>query len=339
MHAIVKAETKDNLRCAIEFFKSNNLCWRKIQMLITDKAFHKKAALGERFPEARQLLEHKEKLNGALSTLVISTSKVQYERGKQYLLKLLGGDKTHVLYDDFIKNWHDCKEEWVLYERGNVPHLGNLTNNRLDLKWGKLKQLVNKNYSIFQQISALILFQEVAEDEYLHEYHRARKMKTQAICLSHELKSLAFDLASAEFTYATSGRADYQLDIGNDGGALKSRRTGDAHHIYTCDCIFSQTLLPCRHVMFYRLRNLNETVLPPLISIAQRWMRGCIVNDISQGDIGRGHVELKPFSGGAMSEGYKYSEAQTCMEKMTAVLTAQRTPTYKAAVAFLEDFT
>ncbi|OWZ15966.1 LOW QUALITY PROTEIN: hypothetical protein PHMEG_00010303 [Phytophthora megakarya] len=125
MHEIVKVETKNNPRCAIEVFKSNNPCWRKIHVLGTGKVFQEKVVLGEQFPEARELLcmchviallekqavrlssgslEHKKKLKAALSTLVMSTSKTPYEQGKQYLLKLLGGDKTHALYNDFIKN-------------------------------------------------------------------------------------------------------------------------------------------------------------------------------------------------------------------------------------------
>eukprot|EP00644_Phytophthora_capsici_P008819 jgi/Phyca11/14088/fgenesh1_pg.PHYCAscaffold_6_\ len=56
MHALVKTESKDNLQHAIDFFKDNNPTWRKIQVFVTDKAFHEKAVLAEEFPAARQLL-------------------------------------------------------------------------------------------------------------------------------------------------------------------------------------------------------------------------------------------------------------------------------------------
>lgn len=53
---MVKAETKDNLHSAIDYFRSNNPGWNKIKVFVTDKAFHEKAVLAEMFPEARQLL-------------------------------------------------------------------------------------------------------------------------------------------------------------------------------------------------------------------------------------------------------------------------------------------
>ncbi|OWZ15965.1 hypothetical protein PHMEG_00010302 [Phytophthora megakarya] len=97
-----------------------------------------------------------------------------------------------------------------------------------------VKQLVKKNYSNDELISARILLQEVAEEDYLRECHHVgsrqdKNENPELAALAAGLSPFAFDLVNAEFTYATSGHADYQLDIGNDAVVLKSRRTGDTH--------------------------------------------------------------------------------------------------------------
>ncbi|KAE8991082.1 hypothetical protein PR002_g20963 [Phytophthora rubi] len=55
-HALVKAETEDNLRLAIKCFQSNNPSWNKVKVFVTEKDFHEKAVLAEAFPGTRQLL-------------------------------------------------------------------------------------------------------------------------------------------------------------------------------------------------------------------------------------------------------------------------------------------
>ncbi|POM62808.1 hypothetical protein PHPALM_27988 [Phytophthora palmivora] len=300
-HALVKAETKDKLRLAIKCFQSNNPFWKNVKVFVTDKAFHEKSVLAEMFPGSRQLLcifhvvtwlekqparlstgttAEKENLKAAVSALVFSTSEEQYEHGKQYLLKLLGGDEAHEFYRFFLDNWDDCRDEWVLYLRGNVPHLGNNTNNKLESKWGKIKQVVAKDFTIDELISTLIVLQEFAEGDYLREYHKVGSCpqtddNRELSALGMTLSPFAFDLVTDEFRYATGGRADYGLHILNGMATLESRRTHTKHTVNIksnlCNCIFRQTfLLPCRHVFFFRLLNQSETVLPPYNTFAER---------------------------------------------------------------------
>ncbi|KAG6946831.1 hypothetical protein JG687_00016492 [Phytophthora cactorum] len=118
MHALVKAETKENLRLAVDCFEHWNPPWTKIKLFITDKAFHGNDVLLEMFPEHPQLLctfhvvtwleqqagrlsagttEAKDKLKTAMSLLASSTSEKQYEQVKAYLLKRLDGNQQHDL--------------------------------------------------------------------------------------------------------------------------------------------------------------------------------------------------------------------------------------------------
>ncbi|KAE8997726.1 hypothetical protein PR001_g19508 [Phytophthora rubi] len=98
-HALVLAETKDNLRLAIECFQRCNPAWAKIRVFVTDKAFHEKDVLFENFPQTRQLLctfhviawlerqagrlstgtaDHKDKLKATLTSLVTAKSETEY---------------------------------------------------------------------------------------------------------------------------------------------------------------------------------------------------------------------------------------------------------------------
>ncbi|KAG2771012.1 hypothetical protein PC129_g2257 [Phytophthora cactorum] len=211
------------------------------------------------FPETRQLLctfhvvvwlerqpgrlstgtqEQKEKLKATLSSLVYATSETQYEHGKALLLDLLGGNDEHELCRYFIDNWDGIREQLVLYERGNVAHLGNHTNNRLESKWGKIKQVVRKDDSIDELISTLILLQEVAEDNYICEYHRVgscpqRHANHELAALAKILSPFAYDLVSHEFEYATGRRADYRMLVASTMTTLESGRTGPNHKINT----------------------------------------------------------------------------------------------------------
>lgn len=265
-HALVLAETKDNLRLAIECFQRCNPAWAKIRVFVTDKAFHEKDVLFETFPQTRQLLctfhviawlerqagrlstgtaDHKDKLKATLTSLVTAKSETEYEQGKAYLLQLLDGNEDHELYRTFIDNWDGSRAEWVLYERGNVPHLGNHTNNRLESKWGKIKQVVSKDDSIDELISTLILLQEVAEDDYLREYHRVgscpqRESNPELAALAMNLSPFAYDLVAEEFKYATSGRADYGVQASGDGAVLTSNRTRATHTVNTKVRVYSR---------------------------------------------------------------------------------------------------
>jgi hypothetical protein len=44
--------------------------------------------------------------------------------------------RSHRLYRYFCKNWLQCEDEWLTFKRGNVAHLGNNTNNRIEDKFG-----------------------------------------------------------------------------------------------------------------------------------------------------------------------------------------------------------
>ncbi|KAG6951747.1 hypothetical protein JG687_00013422, partial [Phytophthora cactorum] len=103
-------------------------------------------------------------------------------------------------YKTFTENW-DCNEdEWVSYKRGNVSHLTNNTNNRIESKWGKLKDVIKDKFTIDKLVSTLITLQEYAEEQYIAD-------------------KFAFDLVSGQHELATGPNASYDVDLSNPGKA------------------------------------------------------------------------------------------------------------------------
>ncbi|KAG6948465.1 hypothetical protein JG687_00015459 [Phytophthora cactorum] len=135
-----------------------------------------------------------------------------------------------------MDNWYGNISEWMRYECGKVPHLDNNTNNRLESKWGKTKQISSKANSIDELIFTLMLLQEVAEDEYLREYHKVGSCPHQdenpeLVALAMFLSPFTYDLVVEEFKYATGGRVDYAVRIDKIVANLKSRRSGTEHSV------------------------------------------------------------------------------------------------------------
>ncbi|OWY97771.1 hypothetical protein PHMEG_00031617, partial [Phytophthora megakarya] len=159
-------------------------------------------------------------------------------------------------------------------------------------------------------------------DEYLREYHRVgscpqQDQHAELRALEMNLSPFAYSIVSGEFKYAIS--------------------------LNKCDCVLQQTmLLPCRHIIFPRMENICGNLLPPYDVIASRWMRGCPVNDIALGDAGEGGMNLqtmeKVIKLKVLQSDDKYIAAKVSMEEILSVLTIQRTPTFRAALSFLEEF-
>ncbi|ETP15612.1 hypothetical protein F441_09646 [Phytophthora nicotianae CJ01A1] len=347
-HALVDSEEKDNLRRVVEIFKENNPEWGKIQLFMSDKAIHQKDLATRLTPGV------KEDAKSLMRDLVYAKSSAAYEESKATLLRLLGDNSSHKLYKTFVDNWDQSKDEWVTYKRGDVPHLTNNTNNRIESQWGKIKNVVEDSYSIDQLLSTLIALQVYAEEQYLAEYHRVGSRPTresedeELTKLAIHISPFAHELLSKEHYHATGTRADYTVQL-DDGGmaTVTSAVSGDTHEVNTrtssCNCIFTKTcLLPCRHVMFVRSTCNFETCVPPMRYFATRWIRHSPENDIDEGDVSTGGLKQKVLpsvpKGRALSSSNKYIEAKAITEKIVDRLALQSTPTFRVALTWLENF-
>ncbi|RLN93883.1 hypothetical protein BBJ28_00011897 [Nothophytophthora sp. Chile5] len=280
----------------------------------------------------RRAIENFKKNNATWSSVnEIVTDKAMYEKsvlreafpsapyvhGKAYLLELLEGDTSVPLYQLFINHWDNMEEEWVAYLRGNVTHPNNNTNNRLESKRYKIKQATKRSGNIDVLISTLILLQEWYEDEYIRQYHRVGLC--QPIDEDRELTALAIQLSGANIA-----------------------SVGVVYSQWQCDCIFMQIiLLPCRHVMYYRIDKGYETVLPPMICIARRWVVHTPDNDIFRGDVDVGGVGIIAVDDTpvrpAIRRDAKYAQSKAIMEQIVSLLLEQSTPTYRAVYAWHQE--
>lgn len=152
------------MKDAINAFKENNPSWDQIRAFMVDKDFGEITLLQKEFPLARVLICHfhlkkylraemssaiyggrhgvdVDRVEDSLDMMVKARTKEEYDRGFRYMYYILDGfdevgelpelpEPKHPLLQYFVRNWHSCKEMWSIYERGDVAHLGNHTNNR-----------------------------------------------------------------------------------------------------------------------------------------------------------------------------------------------------------------
>ncbi|KAE8879565.1 hypothetical protein PF003_g36420 [Phytophthora fragariae] len=223
---------------------------------MTDKAMHEKTVLKEEFPHARQLLcqwhvvtwlkkqaarmaaSVKKEVKALMGLLVYARSKIEYDEARSTMKYLLGGDEEHPLYRTFLENWDNSQEEWVSYLRGNMPHLTNNTNNRIESKWGKIKDVINCTFSINELVTTLITLQEYAEDQYIAEYHRVGSRPhgpdedPELDALAMQISPFAHRLVEEQHGMATSPNTNYNVELLSPGKAIATNNsTGVTHEV------------------------------------------------------------------------------------------------------------
>ncbi|ETK87036.1 hypothetical protein L915_08439, partial [Phytophthora nicotianae] len=163
-HCLMENERKETLRIACRQFKEACSSFDSVAVIMIDKDFTELSVLKEEFPSARILLYPFH----VVKYLQEEVAKEKYnldawtKKEMKRLIQLLVSAPTEVVYDNVITamkvvirteekqqlwfryfdaNWTECKERWSSVYRGNVPHMGNHTNNRLESSWQKLKTL------------------------------------------------------------------------------------------------------------------------------------------------------------------------------------------------------
>lgn len=255
-HALVRTEEKPNLALAVAAFKKHNPEWSKIRVVMSDKALHEKEVLLEGWPNARQLLcrwhvetwlkkqcsrlgdvgptETKE-LKSIMKGLVNAASQEHYDDLKTALLETVGNNKENLLYKSFMKHWDTTTDEWVMFKRGDVPHLMNNTNNRLESKWGRLKEVIDGSFSVDELVSMLITMQDYAEERYLAEFHRVSSRPAIAedpelTTVAMQLSNYAFEMVAHQYKLAVGSQACYDMETTpEDKARVTNPATGNSH--------------------------------------------------------------------------------------------------------------
>ncbi|KAE9208599.1 hypothetical protein PF002_g19346 [Phytophthora fragariae] len=148
---------------------------------------------------------------------------------------------------------------WSRFGRSDVPHLGNTTNNRLEAAWGHLKGVLKPTMMLDEGADSELekLAKEVSQHAYKlveKQYRVANDRKT--FYTVREISNHVRELASSVDPTCT-----YHLDT----------------KVYRCTCTFMETeLLPCRHVIYWRLISDKSPI--PLNHIHPRWSLTCPLN-------------------------------------------------------------
>lgn len=151
----------------MDFFKEYNTAWINIEVFIGDKNFADRIIFKEKFPNAKLKIclfhalktfkreihakvpnldaDKKEKVLTIFSDLAYSKSEECYNIHFSELISL----NIEELINYFIDNWHNIRDEWVLYAQNETLLFMNRTTNRLESLNQKLKTVITRYAKIF----------------------------------------------------------------------------------------------------------------------------------------------------------------------------------------------
>ncbi|OWY97561.1 hypothetical protein PHMEG_00031880, partial [Phytophthora megakarya] len=232
---------------------------------------------------------------------------------KGVVLESLGDNSSHEQYKRFLTYWDCSKDEWIVYLRGDVPYLTNNTNNRIESKWRKLKNVINGSFTMDQLLSTLITLQEYAAEQYLAEYHRVGSRPSREC-----------------------PNTDYVVDIQADTARVESPISGRVHLV---------NVRVRRLDVYVRLRFHDDVA----VAMQTRYVHAeylqlrdsCFTFAVFRNKVEfsksreqyRYRTKEKDLSGANM-----YIEAKALAEKIVDRMALQTTPTFKIALKWLEDF-
>ncbi|OWZ06303.1 hypothetical protein PHMEG_00021463 [Phytophthora megakarya] len=174
------------------------------------------------------------KLKVIMKGLVNAESQVKYDNLKVALLETLGNDKDNLLYSSFMKHWDPNIDEWVMFKRGGVSHLQYHTNNRLESKYGRVKEIVIGTFTIDDLLSMLIPLQNYAED--LVEFHRVDSRPPMAedpelTAVAMQLSEYAFRMVKNLHSLALGVNALYEIEVDGSKTTTTNPATRGKHEI------------------------------------------------------------------------------------------------------------
>ncbi|ETP00499.1 hypothetical protein F441_22098 [Phytophthora nicotianae CJ01A1] len=204
-HALVDGGSKLNMLYAVRAFKQNNPAWVDVKVIVIDKDFVELGLLCEEFPCATIILCHFHVID-----YLKRENESLFDEYLSALTKLCAGKPLFMDY--FTENWLNCKDQWCTFKHGNIPHLANNTNNRLEASWGAAKDLLHRHMAMDECIDHLLFLQQTAEDQYTAKVKRVgfrysqnydEEMSMLAKLATHHACNLV------EEQYLVSGRETY----------------------------------------------------------------------------------------------------------------------------------
>lgn len=269
----------------------SRICVRQDLMFLIDKDFTEMSSIRKAFPSSIVLLcvfhclkfmrtlfstipdvvEVKEAVMDQFKKVVYSHSEEIFEeenkRFEDLVENLQVRTKDYVnLKEYYQKNWKTCKLMWVKCFRKGLPLLGDNTTNRIENKFGKLKESIADTFMSLPNTSSAIIHlvnyaDRLLEERYLFRTNKSLKIFSlnPKIRMLNEEASLALNdkgckLFNSSLKALEEKRENLQLkDDGveetyNDAKAVQYAATDK-----TCNCsAFKSFQAPCVHVLFRR---------------------------------------------------------------------------------------
>ncbi|KAG6946363.1 hypothetical protein JG688_00016085, partial [Phytophthora aleatoria] len=137
------------------------------------------------------------------------------ENESMKVLSTLEGKNT-LWFEYFDANWTNCKQRWSSVYRGNVPHMGNNTNNRLESSWQKLKSLVDRSTALDECVVSTLFWQTVNERAWARTINRVGVYVNvgyddELNTLSNLVSRHAVELAKQQYDFALLPTTKYNL--------------------------------------------------------------------------------------------------------------------------------
>ncbi|ETP48995.1 hypothetical protein F442_05371 [Phytophthora nicotianae P10297] len=160
-------------RMARKFPEAVYRCY--LRVIIIWKDFTELALLKDAFPGAVSsfhvivYLKRETHIKNLVTLMVRAGTEESFDHYHAALKELCW--KRPGFMDYFEENWLACKALWCMFKRGDIPHLDNNTNNRLEASWGAAKQILNRHMAMDECIDILFL-QQSAEDGYWTKVRR-----------------------------------------------------------------------------------------------------------------------------------------------------------------------
>ena len=171
---LVVCEKKDIVNSILEKFKQHNKASQNTELVVVDKDLNQMMCLKEAFPKSlvhlclfhvlqaflRKIVTFKmEKSDEELAKkmfrqMAFSTSQLEYEE----IAEKFKSKFPQPVSEYFQENWNKISENWAGYSFKDIVCYGETTNNKLESKNAKLKNLINHTDSLSICIEKLIKF-------------------------------------------------------------------------------------------------------------------------------------------------------------------------------------
>ncbi|KAJ0391801.1 hypothetical protein P43SY_000949 [Pythium insidiosum] len=183
-------------------------------------------------------------------------SESDYEKARAFFVSLVPLEDGNSFIEYFTKNWHERREMWAMFERMDVAHLGNHTNNRIESSWSHIKPGLNPSKPIDEAVQELIDCQSDKENELDAKLQDIRRRIHYEYDddMAQLLKMVSFfaaDLVQPEYLAATRGLNEFKTEhMGSGLVAFRGRNSGSIRYTANveegvCTCPFYMTqLLP-----------------------------------------------------------------------------------------------